>query len=427
MHALIILNNSIRLKDNQLLMKASESYKKVYLVYLVSEEIIGKKTNVFDWHIRAVKGLNANTNIVDIDKFDLQTFCEECSIKDIYVNRFYGSEKKILNDNLLDIENANLHICNDFNLFDYDKVRNKSGDYYKVYTPFWKYVSEMGVESSCGSSYLNKIEFLQCDNFNSEKYSIEKAKYEINEEPTEEFAVNKFMKYLEGGMQKYDETRNNLDGESSVSNMSQYINAGLISIKFIWHKAEDAHKTSSVKGYQVYMKELCWREFSYYLLYQFPNLPTDNFNSKFDKFAWGNKEEYIEAWKNGETGYDIVDAAMKEINATGLMHNRARMIVASFLIKNLNVDWRIGENYFREKLIDYSEASNSASWQWVAGSGADAAPYFRIFNPELQAAKFDSSMKYRDRYLGGFKLNNKIVDLYESRDRALKLFENIKE
>jgi deoxyribodipyrimidine photo-lyase len=148
-----------------------------------------------------------------------------------------------------------------------------------------------------------------------------------------------------------------------------------------------------------FLSEIGWREFSYHLLYHFPALPYANFKPQFDAFPWKNDAQHIESWKRGLTGYPIVDAGMRELWRTGYMHNRVRMIVASFLTKHLLVDWRIGADWFLTTLLDADLANNSASWQWVAGSGADAAPYFRIFNPIIQSEKFDPTGEYIRRWV----------------------------
>ena len=147
------------------------------------------------------------------------------------------------------------------------------------------------------------------------------------------------------------------------------------------------------------MSELGWREFSYYLLYHFPHLPSKNFRSEFDAFPWNNDESSLKRWGKGLTGYPIVDAGMRELWATGYMHNRVRMITASFLTKDLLIDWRLGAEWFLDTLVDADLANNSASWQWVAGCGVDAAPYFRIFNPVLQSEKFDAQGDYIRRWI----------------------------
>ena len=203
-----------------------------------------------------------------------------------------------------------------------------------------------------------------------------------------------------------------------------------------------------------FLAELGWREFSYSLLYNFPYLPSKNLQDRFDNFKWTLNFKLLNAWKKGKTGYPIVDAGMRELWQTGYMHNRLRMIVGSFLVKNLLIDWRYGEKWFWETLVDADLASNSAGWQWIAGCGADAAPYFRIFNPVTQGQKFDADGTFTKKYLpelialptkylfapwetpksilidAGVKLGTDypypIVDLKNSRKKALERFAELK-
>ncbi len=220
-----------------------------------------------------------------------------------------------------------------------------------------------------------------------------------------------------------------------------------------WHAAGKGN--ASAHDVEKFRKELGWREFSWHLLHHFPDLQWRNFNNRFDQFPWLVSTPAIDAWKKGCTGYPIVDAGMRELWRTGYMHNRVRMIAASFLIKHLMVDWRVGEEWFWDTLVDGDLASNSASWQWVAGCGADAAPYFRIFNPILQGEKFDPEGDYVRRWVpeiaglpnsflhkpweatkdalvkAGITLGQTypkpVVDHSSARDRALVAFESLKE
>ena len=172
-----------------------------------------------------------------------------------------------------------------------------------------------------------------------------------------------------------------------------------------------------------FLSEVGWREFAWHVLFHFPELATRNWRPQFDAFPWQPAESaMLGAWQRGTTGIELVDAGMRELWHTGTMHNRVRMVVASFLTKNLRIDWRVGEAWFWDTLVDADSASNPFSWQWVAGSGADAAPYFRVFNPELQAAKFDPNGIYRERWLGTELRTEPIINLAESRDAALAAY-----
>jgi deoxyribodipyrimidine photo-lyase len=181
-----------------------------------------------------------------------------------------------------------------------------------------------------------------------------------------------------------------------------------------------------------FLAEIGWREFSYNLLFHWPELATQNFDRRFDGFPWApSSTSALTAWQEGRTGVPLVDAGMRELWQTGYMHNRVRMVAASFLIKNLLIDWRVGEEWFWDTLVDADPASNAASWQWVAGCGADAAPYFRVFNPLLQAEKFDPKHVYLRRYLGdfdgadGLEYPTPIVDLANARTQALEAFAEV--
>lgn len=216
-------------------------------------------------------------------------------------------------------------------------------------------------------------------------------------------AESRLAEFCESALSDYRRGRDYPASEAS-SRLSPHIRFGEISPHRVWHRVEsDMHRQDGDSAAH-YLRELGWREFSYHLLYHFPDLPERNFNPRFDAFAWRSDTQGLRRWQRGLTGYPIVDAGMRELWQTGYMHNRVRMIAASFLIKNMLIDWREGERWFWDCLVDADLANNSASWQWCAGSGADAAPYFRIFNPVLQSQKFDPNADYILRYcpeLGG--------------------------
>ncbi|RIK93671.1 MAG: deoxyribodipyrimidine photolyase [Proteobacteria bacterium] len=218
--------------------------------------------------------------------------------------------------------------------------------------------------------------------------------------PGETAASARLDDFLQEGIGDYSRRRD-FPGVDGTSRLSPHLAFGDISPRQIWHRvrthaaAHPAHESSAAS----YLRQLGWREFSYHLLYHFPDLPRRNWNARFDAFSWRKDEAAIEAWRRGRTGYPLVDAAMRELWTTGWMHNRARMIVASFLVKDLLLPWQAGEAWFWDTLVDADPANNAAGWQWVAGSGADAAPYFRVFNPITQCMKFDPSGAYIRRWL----------------------------
>jgi deoxyribodipyrimidine photo-lyase len=217
--------------------------------------------------------------------------------------------------------------------------------------------------------------------------------------PGEAGARARLAAFVDGGLLRYADGRDR-PAEDNTSRLSPHLHWGEISPRQVWHAIEVAKQSPRAEANgDKFLSEIGWREFSYHLLYHFPTLPEKNFRPAFDAFAWANDTAGFRAWTKGETGYPLVDAGMRELWATGTMHNRVRMAAASFLIKHLMVRWQRGAAWFWDTLCDADLANNSASWQWVAGSGADAAPYFRIFNPVLQGEKFDPDGAYVRRWI----------------------------
>ena len=216
----------------------------------------------------------------------------------------------------------------------------------------------------------------------------------------ESAAAARIGAFLDSAVDGYAQRRD-IPGEEGVSGLSPYLRFGEISPRQVWRAArlKSASDPASAAGVEAFLRELGWREFSYHLLYHFPHLPDRPFNERFDGFGWLDDRDGLAAWRAGRTGFPIVDAGMRQLWRTGWMHNRVRMIAASFLVKDLLVHWREGAAWFWDTLIDADLANNSASWQWVAGCGADAAPFFRIFNPVLQAEKFDPKGDYVRRWV----------------------------
>jgi len=219
-------------------------------------------------------------------------------------------------------------------------------------------------------------------------------------QPGEAGAHDALAQFLADHVQDYDDGRD-IPSQPNTSRLSPYLRFGNISPRQVWHAAQACKATRPAAAGDIdkFLSEIGWREFCYHLLFHFPAMPDEAFNPKFAFFPWGSDRDRLRAWERGQTGYPIVDAGMRELWQTGFMHNRVRMVVASFLTKHLLINWREGERWFWDCLLDADLASNACSWQWVGGSGADASPYFRIFNPVAQGEKFDKAGEYTRRWV----------------------------
>ena len=339
----------------------------------------------------------------------LSRLVEENQAAGVYWNRCYDAQS-IERDGLIKstFRDAGLQVKS-FNgslLWEPWQVLKNDGTHYKVFTPYYR---RGCLQQSAPRRPLpapENMQLLKLDNsLTVEALSLLSAinwhkKMEGHWDISEEGARDRLDKFIFNGIQDYRDGRNFPDREN-VSRLSPYLHFGQISVNTAWHTALDAAPViGNEKSLDTFLSELGWREFSYYLLYHYPQLPTENLQPRFDRFPWEKDgESALRAWQTGQTGYPLVDAGMRELWQTGYMHNRVRMVVGSFLVKNLLIHWHSGEQWFWDCLVDADLASNSASWQWVAGCGADAAPFFRIFNPITQSEKFDKQGDYIRRYV----------------------------
>ena len=322
------------------------------------------------------------------------------------------------------------------------ELKTKAGKPFRVFTPFWKAMREQHVDTPCPAPRNLKFASAKSDNLKSWKLLPTRPDWAkgFDWTPGEKSAHDALYDFLDDAAD-YGMGRD-LPGRDGTSRLSPHLHWGEISPRQVWH-AVRIHGHS--EGAQTFLKELDWREFCAQLLFHNPELPTKPLDTRFTKFPWRAGERDFRAWARGQTGIPIVDAGMRQLWQTGWMHNRVRMIVASFLIKHLGIHWAKGEEWFWDCLVDANLANNSANWQWVAGCGADAAPFFRIFNPVLQGEKFDRAGAYvrkfvpelanvPDRYIHKpWEMDHPpanypkpIVDLKTGRDRALKAFRALK-
>ena len=288
-------------------------------------------------------------------------------------------------------------------LIEFQDITKDDGTPFKVFTPFWKNAEQKYLNKAPSKKYnIKKIikKFTYFKKTISPKEILPKKdwfkKFEKYWEPSENEAKKYLQNLIKDKIADYGDTRD-IPGTDGTSKLSPFLKFGHIHVETIWSKCDEVKKKG--KGYRKYVNELGWREFSYSLINYFPEMLKGNLRKDFDNFPWVKNEKFISKWKQGMTGYPIVDAGMRELYETGWMHNRVRMVVASFLVKHMRIHWMEGEKHFKNCLVDYNEASNVAQWQWVAGCGADAAPYFRIFNPILQGLKFDKDGVYTKKWV----------------------------
>ncbi|MBX3446158.1 MAG: deoxyribodipyrimidine photo-lyase [Parvibaculaceae bacterium] len=284
------------------------------------------------------------------------------------------------------------------------EVKTGNGDPYKVFTPFWRALSQRDIASPRPAP--KKFAAALCPSDALDDWSLLPVKPDwaggLREtwQPGEEGAQARLAAFVDHAMSAYRDARDLPDREGT-SRLSPHLHWGEISPRRIWHVARNAAEahSGSAAAAEPFLREVGWRDFAFHLVFHWPGIVGENWKSEFDAFPWVKDDAAFHAWTKGETGYPLVDAGMRELWQTGWMHNRVRMVAASFLVKHLLIDWRRGAEWFEDTLVDADLAVNRASWQWVAGSGADAAPYFRIFNPVLQGEKFDPAGDYIRRYV----------------------------
>jgi deoxyribodipyrimidine photo-lyase len=334
---------------------------------------------------------------------------EEFDISAIYTNRDYepyARKRDFLVKSILQTKGVEFYTYKDQVIFEKDEILKNDGKPYTVFSHYKKkWLEKVRNE---------KIEPLNHINFNRFYKFLEHFPY------LQEFGFKSSLFQVKdfnfSNLEDYDLLRD-IPSSDSTSNLSPHLRFGTISIRQVILVGFKLNAT--------FLSELIWREFFIQILYHFPHVVNENFKKKYDGIEWLNREEDFEKWKNGETGYVMVDAGMRQLNTTGYMHNRVRMIVAGFLCKHLLIDWRLGESYFAEKLLDYDLAANNGNWQWSAGTGCDSAPYFRIFNPITQQKKFDPEYAYVRKWildLEGFGYPEPMIDHKFARERALEIY-----
>ena len=413
----------LRLADNHGLFKALESSENVLPIFIFDTEILSKLENKedkrVDFIIQTLQVLNqylekSGKSIKILHGKPIAIFEElakKYSVESVICNEDY--EPSAINRDLeikdfLNQKNIDFYTFKDQVHYHKDDILKSDGTPYTIYTPYskqWllKYNSQES-EFYSSEKLLSHLIDVEKQDVSLEEIGFKKTGYQ--------FEVPKIDRSI---LKTYHETRN--FPTTRTSEMSVHLRFGTISVRKLAAEGSLLNET--------YLKELIWREFFMQILYHFPKVVHESFKRKYDNIGWLYDEELLKKWQEGKTGYPIVDAGMRELNETGFMHNRVRMVCASFFTKHLLMDWRIGEAYFAEKLLDYDLSANNGNWQWSAGSGCDSAPYFRVFNPAEQQKKFDPDFKYIKKWVPEFGTKDyptPIVDHKFARVRALETY-----
>jgi deoxyribodipyrimidine photo-lyase len=411
----------LRLEDNVGLFHALQSDFPVIPVFIFDDAILDKlpkndaRVNfIYD----TLKGINDELNKVNASLLVLQgetkavfsKLVADYDVQALFYNKDYepyAIKRDAEIEDLLAKSKIDSHAFKDQVIFEKLEITKADGLPYTVYTPYKNKWLENYKSLSNFSDYSKAEHFLK---FYSSKFrfpSLEDIGFEESDIKVKPHNLTQIS--------NYHETRD-FPALDATSYLSPHLRFGTVSIRklVVW----------AAKKNQVFLSELIWREFFMQILYSFPKVVDHNFKAAYDGIQWRNDEDDFKRWCSGNTGYPMVDAGMRELNATGYMHNRVRMVVASFLIKHLMIQWQWGEAYFAEKLLDYDLSANVGNWQWAAGTGCDAAPYFRVFNPEIQLKKFDAKGIYVRKWIPEFDLEygEPMVDHAFARDRAIATY-----
>ncbi|MEQ8745539.1 deoxyribodipyrimidine photo-lyase [Pyruvatibacter sp.] len=419
---IVWFRQDLRIADNPALVAAVDAGAPVLPVYVLDDATssdwrMGGASRWWLHHALAsladdLKGINSTLILRQGNSSDvLDQLIDETGAQSVFWNRCYEpdaiSRDKALKAGLLD-RGIEARSFNASLLFEPWTIETKTGGPYRVFSPFWR--ACMGKTAGLEHAYA-KPKNLQAPaswpaSDTLSDWSLTPTSPDWAEgfskmwQPGTKGALDRLSRFLDDTINDYPDARD-CPGVDGTSGLSPHLHFGDIGPRQVYWAARDAADDGRAtdKAVKKFVAELGWREFSYHLLYHFPAIPTDNFQDKFDDFPWRQDDDGLRAWQRGMTGYPMVDAGMRQLWQTGWMHNRVRMIVASFLVKHLMIHWHEGEKWFWDTLVDADLANNAASWQWVAGSGADAAPYFRIFNPITQGQKFDANGDYIRRYV----------------------------
>ena len=417
----------LRLHDNKALFHALQSEEKILPIFIFDIDIL-KKIPKDDARISFIyselKAMNTHLESfgTEIKMFHgnpkevFKSLMKNYTIVKVFTNHDYEPYaikrdldiKKLVSSNKIDFQTYKDQV-----IFERNEITKKDGKPYVVYTPYsrkWleKYETDKP-ENYPSEDLLDRL----YKKTKSETLTLSDIGFIETNIPIKNYIFNSRI------INEYEETRN-FPALDNTSKLGPHLRFGTVSVRQMVSRA-DAHEN------KIFLKELIWREFFMQILWHFPETHKNSFKSKYDRIIWRNNEKEFQKWCEGNTGYPMVDAGMRQLNKTGFMHNRVRMLVGSFLCKHLLIDWRWGEAYFAEKLHDYEMSSNVGNWQWVAGTGVDASPYFRIFNPTSQIQKFDKELKYIKKWVPDFQeitYPSPMVEHKFARERCLKTYKD---
>lgn len=469
--SIVWLRDDLRLEDNPALSRAAELGLPLTVVYILDEESEGIRPlgGAARWWLHhslasLAESLAAAGSALVLRRGPaervIRDLAQETGARHVLWNRRYGGPERAVDAGIKAWAAENGIEAGSFQanlLFEPWTITTGSGGPYKVFTPFWR---------ACTSAGEPRHPLEQPDSLPSPARAGSKKNTASDDlldwallpdspdwsgglaetwEPGESGAHRRLEDFLDGPVEDYG-TGRDVPGVEGTSRLSPHLRFGEISPFTVWHGLRSRFPRQEGPDVGIFRSELGWREFCWQLLYVNPQLATRNYRPEFDRFEWQHlTEAELASWQQGRTGYPLVDAGMRQLWKTGWMHNRVRMAAASFLVKNLLADWRLGEEWFWDTLVDADAASNPANWQWVAGSGADASPYFRIFNPVTQSKKFDAEGRYLREFIPELQhLDRKaihepwklpetsgypepVVGLPESRERALATYQKLKD
>ena len=414
----------LRLHDNHGLFEALKNSNEVLPVFIFDKTILNKLSVKKDKRVsfihQTIKKINDELLKVgsslmvlnDEPIIAFKTISESFTIKDIFANHDYepyAIDRDLKIKEWLKAKNISFHTFKDQVIFEKGEVMKPDGNPYTIFTPYskiWKRkLAEEKIKPFASENLLSNLIKTKPFHFPT----LHEIGFENSEDEFSPIIIDSNL------INNYHLTRN-LPAVNGTSKLSIHLRFGTVSVRKLAKVALELNEQ--------WLNELIWREFFMMILFHFPYVVNKSFKKKYENIKWRNNETEFKKWCDGETGYPIVDAGMRELNQTGLMHNRVRMVVASFLTKHLLIDWLWGEAYFAEKLLDYELSSNNGNWQWAAGCGCDAAPYFRIFNPSEQTKKFDTDMLYIKKWINNFTADYlpPIVEHTFARKRALEVF-----